>query len=79
MWKDSIRNIVVIFQPNILRTVGFYVRHSAIIVSISCNNFLVWVILGIHTKCRTVSADSKKDTNNLPYQFGELSKLTRSL
>ena len=30
MWKDSIRNIVVIFQPNILRTVGFYVRHSAI-------------------------------------------------
>ena len=30
MWKDSIRNIVVIFQPNILRIVGFYVRHSAI-------------------------------------------------
>ena len=29
MWKDSIRNIVVIFQPNILRIVGFYVRHSA--------------------------------------------------
>ena len=31
MWKDSIRNIVVIFQPNILRIVGFYVRHSAIV------------------------------------------------
>ena len=31
MWKDSIRNIVVIFQPNILRIVGFYVRHSAMI------------------------------------------------
>ena len=31
MWKDSIRNNVVIFQPNILRIVGFYVRHSAII------------------------------------------------
>ena len=31
MWKDSIRNIVVIFQPNILRIVGFYVRHSAYI------------------------------------------------
>ena len=29
MWKNSIRNIVVIFQPNILRIVGFYVRHSA--------------------------------------------------
>ena len=33
MWKDSIRNIVVIFQPNILRSVGFYVRHSAIVYS----------------------------------------------
>ena len=31
MWKDSNRNIVVIFQPNILRIVGFYVRHSAVI------------------------------------------------
>ena len=34
MWKDSIRNyyqiIVVIFQPNNLRIVGFYDRHSAI-------------------------------------------------
>ena len=30
MWKDSIRNIVVIFQPNILRIVGFYVRHWAL-------------------------------------------------
>ena len=29
MWKDSIRNIVVIFQSNILRIVGFYVRHLA--------------------------------------------------
>ena len=29
MWKDSNRNIVVIFQTNILRIVGFYVRHSA--------------------------------------------------
>ena len=29
MWKDSNRNIVVIFQPNILRIVGFYVRHWA--------------------------------------------------
>ena len=28
MWKESNRNIVVIFQPNILRIVGFYVRHS---------------------------------------------------
>ena len=32
MWKDSIRNIVVIFQPNILRIVGFYVRHSAHVI-----------------------------------------------
>ena len=30
MWKDSNRNIVVIFQPNILRIVGFYVRRSTI-------------------------------------------------
>ena len=30
MWKDSIRNVVVIFQTTILRIVGFYVRHSAI-------------------------------------------------
>ena len=30
IWKDSDRNIVVIFQSNILRIVGFYVRHSAI-------------------------------------------------
>ena len=29
VWKDSIINIVVIFQPNILRIVGLYVRHSA--------------------------------------------------
>ena len=29
MWKDSIRNIAVIFQTTILRFVGFYVRHSA--------------------------------------------------
>ena len=29
MWKDSIRNIVVIFQTTILRIVGFYVRRSA--------------------------------------------------
>ena len=29
MWKDSISNIVVIFQHNILRIVGFYVRHLA--------------------------------------------------
>ena len=31
MWKDSIRNIVVIFQTKILRIVRFYVRRSAII------------------------------------------------
>ena len=29
MWKDSIRNIVGIFQTNILRIIGFYVRRSA--------------------------------------------------
>ena len=29
MWKDSIRNIVVIFQATILGIVGFYVRRSA--------------------------------------------------
>jgi len=38
MWKDSIRNIVVIFQPNILRIVGFYVRHSAIVIMANTDN-----------------------------------------
>jgi hypothetical protein len=33
MWKDSIRNIVVIFQTTILRIVGFYVRRSAKVVT----------------------------------------------
>ena len=32
MWKDSIRNIVVIFQTNILRIVGFYVSRLAIVI-----------------------------------------------
>ena len=40
MWKDSIRNIVVIFQPNILRIVGFYVGHSAIVYK--QNNMYAW-------------------------------------
>ena len=30
MWKDSIRNIFVIFQTTVLRIVGFLVRHSDI-------------------------------------------------
>ena len=34
MWKDSVRNIVVIFQTNILRIVGFYVRHSASVYTV---------------------------------------------
>ena len=29
IWKDFVRNIVVIIQTNIFRIVGFYVRHSA--------------------------------------------------
>ena len=41
MWKDSIRNIVVIFQPNILRIVGFYVRHSANIL-VDQNKNIFW-------------------------------------
>ena len=32
MFKDSIRNIVVIFQTTILRIVGFYVRRSAYVL-----------------------------------------------
>ena len=53
MWKDSIRNIVVIFQPNILRIVGFYVRHSADVNSVikylifaSSSIITVWRPLG---------------------------------
>ena len=37
MWKDSIGNIVVIFQPNILSIVGFNVRHSASMFYLSIN------------------------------------------
>ena len=44
MWKDSIRNIVVIFQPNILRIVGFYVRHSATVFLYVC---IIKVVLWI--------------------------------
>ena len=41
MWKDSIRNIVVIFQTTILRIVGFFVNpspfsHSAIGSLVDC-------------------------------------------
>ena len=43
MWKDSIRNIVVIFQTNILRIVGFYVRRSAIVTSS--------ISFGLHLYC----------------------------
>ena len=43
MWKDSIRNNVVIFQPNILRIVGFYVRHSAFMLIVL--RTLIWHIL----------------------------------
>lgn len=44
MWKDSNRNIVVIFQPNILRIVGFYVRHSAFVMLVA---FLVALARGL--------------------------------
>ena len=37
MWKDSIGNIVAIFQLNILRIVGFYVRHSDKEISVEKN------------------------------------------
>ena len=47
MWKDSIRNIVVIFQTNILRTVGFYVRHSANVLVSTSMLFCVFQILSV--------------------------------
>ena len=37
MWKESIRNNVVIFQRNTLRIVRFYVRHSAIVLERKSN------------------------------------------
>ena len=37
MWKDSIRNIVVIFQTKILRIVVFYVRRSANVFALGIN------------------------------------------
>ena len=40
MWKDSIRNIVAIFQPNILRIVGFYVRHLANMIELQMNDLI---------------------------------------
>ena len=45
MWKDSIRNIVVIFQPNILRIVGFYVRHWAIVFQCRIFNLIRFHLL----------------------------------
>ena len=47
MWKDSIRNIVAIFQTTILRFVGFYVRRLATNLKYVCliaplhNSFIV--------------------------------------
>ena len=49
MWKDSIRNIVVIFQPNILIIVEFYVRHWAIVLK-HFNENPVSVNIGYLTK-----------------------------
>ena len=37
IWKDFFRNIVVIFQTNILKIVRFYVRHSANVCIIQLN------------------------------------------
>ena len=50
MWKDSIRNIVVIFQTTILRIVGFYVRDSALdlvtyVIQMYCKRGENWVNL----------------------------------
>ena len=39
IWKDSVRNIVVIFQTNILRIVRFYARHSAIASDMPAKGF----------------------------------------
>jgi hypothetical protein len=50
MWKDSIRNIVIIFQTTILRFVGFYVRRSANILK---ENY--WILrIGLMGKCQKV-------------------------
>ena len=43
MWKDSIRNKVVTFQTNILRIVGFYVRHSAYVTHTPLQNILIFL------------------------------------
>ena len=53
MWKDSNRNVVEIFQPNILRIVGFYVRHSAHILCYKRSNCKL-LIVGITVPFITV-------------------------
>ena len=55
MWKDSIRNIVVIFQTNILRIVGFYVRYSANAFErneIRVTGFLKWTDFSLQSEIR---------------------------
>ena len=53
---DSIRNIVVIFQTNILRIVGFYVRHSAIVFTKYVGSYFEG------TTIRTYVIDDKANT-----------------
>jgi hypothetical protein len=68
IWKDSVKNIVVIFQTNILRIVGFYVRHSA-------STFY------IHTKIKKYCeiAASRKSENSCINAFTSLHRIALSL
>ena len=59
MWKDSNRNIVVIFQTNILRIVGFYVRHSAYVYL-----FQTWTLQATYTGSKNEEFDCYKSIRN---------------
>ena len=67
MWKDSNRNIVVIFQPTILRSVGFYVRHSAIDAALnSIFHNLEFISQHVHFLDAKIGAANRKTTGKKP-------------
>ena len=60
MWKDSIRNIVVIFQTTILRIARFYVRCSAHFFAISFHKLFL-ASLPPHKLCPWHNVSSLKE------------------
>ena len=69
MWKDSIWNIVVIFQTTILGFVGFYVRRLAIVFTdLKGVSRFVHTWQDEHYLSDIESNVSTSDTMSQPYQ-----------